>query len=424
MEGVPLALDMRRESHAGMLPQHALEQAFAVLERDVQQRPPVQVEEVERLVDEPGRTLLTEFRLEQAEVGTSVLIKGDDLPVDDRLLGFDPAWRADKVREVGLGVLEATGPGLDLAVVEDDLHAETVPLDLEQPVVVVEGLARQRGEHRFDVLRHRCRPGAGEVDLGGGGRRLADPDGLAVGFDLVVRSAGLDAPGVVLGIPAGLVGLVAFVNEQPLLTVVLLERARGRGAGTAAGAHDREATLQLLAVEHELQLAVAYRLLWVEGGRLGLPGAPVPDDDVAGAVLLGGDDSFEVEVLDRVVLDVDGHAPDLAVEGGALGDGPADENALDLEPEVVVEPRGSVALDDEPPGGAGQVRRRRFGGLAEVTLAAVFLEGHAGSVPAEAGRRGPTGAARPAASVAGSTREDAYGRFPGRRGSIRSTNAA
>ena len=61
----------------------------------------------------------------------------------------------------------------------------------------------------------------------------------------------------------------------------------------------------------------------VEGRRLRLPGAPVPDDDVAGAVLLGGDDALEVEVLDRVVLDVDGHPPDGRVEGRALGHGPA-----------------------------------------------------------------------------------------------------
>ena len=187
---------------------------------------------------------------------------------------------------------------------------------------------------------------------------------------------------MVLAVPAGLGVLVALVDEQPLLALVLLEGALGRGAGTAARPDDREATLELLAMEHELELAVLDRLHPGQRRRLGLPGPPVPDDHVAGAVLLGGDDALEVEVLDGVVLDVDRHAPDLAVEGRALRDGPADEHAIDLEAEVVVEARRAVALDDEPPGRAGQLGRCRFRGLAEVTLAAVFLEGHAGSLAA------------------------------------------
>ena len=132
-------------------------------------------------------------------------------------------------------------------------------------------------------------------------------------------------------------------------------------------------------MEPELELAVLDRLAPVERRRLGLPGAPVPDDDVAGAVLLGRDDALEVEVLDRVVLDVDGHAPDLRVEGRALGDGPADEDAVDLEAEVVVEARRAMALDDEPAAPAARGRalvRGRLRRLLEVALAAVFLEGH------------------------------------------------
>ena len=111
-------------------------------------------------------------------------------------------------------------------------------------------------------------------------------------------------------------------------------------------------------------------------GRLGLPGAPVPDDHVAGAVLLRRDHALEIEVLDRVVLDVDGHPPDRRIERQALRDGPADEDAFDLEAEVVVEPRGAMALDDESPGRARDDGRCRFRGLPEVAFAAVFVEGH------------------------------------------------
>ena len=61
------------------------------------------------------------------------------------------------------------------------------------------------------------------------------------------------------------------------------------------------------------------------------------------------DHALEVEILDRVVLDVDGHPPNAGIEGRPLGDRPAHEDAVDLEPEVVVETRGAVSLDDEAP---------------------------------------------------------------------------
>jgi hypothetical protein len=48
-----------------------------------------------------------------------------------------------------------------------------------------------------------------------------------------------------------------------------------------------------------------------------------------------------------VVLDVDRHAPLIRVEGRSLRDGPRDQDAADLEPKVVMEPRGSMTLDDE-----------------------------------------------------------------------------
>ena len=238
------------------------------------------------------------------------------------------------------------------------------------------GLGREGREHRLDLARQRRGLGTGEVDLGDGRRRLADPDRVAVLLDLVVRAAGLDALRVVFGIPARRGGLVVLVDEQPLVAVIALE---GPARPAPAGPHDREAALELLAVETELELAVLDALAPVECRGLGLPGAPVPDDDVARAVLLGRDDSFEIEVFDRMVLDVDGHAADLRVERRALRHGPRHEDAVDLETEVVVEPRRAVALDDEPAGataGGGRRDGRRLRSLFEVPLAAVFLERH------------------------------------------------
>src|SRR6185295_1565150 len=125
-----------------------------------------------------------------------------------------------------------------------------------------------------------------------------------------------------------------------------------------------------LAVNAELQLTLGDGGSRVGRLRLGLPRAPVPDDDVAGAVLLRRDDPFEVEVLDRVILDVDGHPALPGSERGSARHGPRHEDAADLEPEVVMEARRPVTLHDEAPaaGGSwagGAVSRSRFGGLPE-----------------------------------------------------------
>ena len=101
-----------------------------------------------------------------------------------------------------------------------------------------------------------------------------------------------------------------------------------------------------------MELASAYGLAGI-GGRaclLGLPGAFVPDDDVAAAVLPGRDDPLEVEVLEGMVFDMEGGPPDRRVERGAFGDGPAGQHPIDLQPEVVVEPAGPMPLHHEPAG--------------------------------------------------------------------------
>ena len=67
------------------------------------------------------------------------------------------------------------------------------------------------------------------------------------------------------------------------------------------------------------------------------PGAAVPDDDVAAAVLADGDDAFEVEVLDGMVLGPCGHAFFQRSHGRATWHRPAHEHASDLESEVVVQ---------------------------------------------------------------------------------------
>ncbi len=203
-------------------------------------------------------------------------------------------------------------------------------------------------------------------------RPVAVPLHVGGGRHLVVRPSRLDRPGVLLRVPSEQGVLVVLVQEQPLFLArpVLVPPDEDEPAG------------QLLALEVDVELAL------LDGGdRLGVgraggrPRPPVPHDDVAAAVLALGDDALEVEVLDGVVFHVDGQLPGFGVERRALGDGPAGEHPVDLQPEVVVQPGGPVALDDEPPSRpASSVHRRRrrparrFGRDGEVAFGPVGLQ--------------------------------------------------
>ena len=74
---------------------------------------------------------------------------------------------------------------------------------------------------------------------------------------------------------------------------------------------------------------------------------PIPDLDGSGPVLAFRDLALELRIFDRVVLDVHGEVLLTRLERDALGDGPARQGAVALEPEVVVEAARVVALDDE-----------------------------------------------------------------------------
>ena len=225
-----------------------------------------------------------------------------------------------------------------------------------------------------ELVLGRREHGPVELDRRLRGRQVRAPEPVRIGLDLVVRAAAEDGARVVLGVPALDGVLVALVQEHPLLRAVPL-----------AAAHEDEPAVELRPVDVRVELAGG------DGGRrvvrtVRLPGAPVPDDDVPAAVLLRRDDALEVEVLDRVVLDVDGHPARDRVERRPAGDRPADEDAVDLEAQVVVEAPGAVPLDHEAARG-GRRRRpgpaRGLGRAVEVPLGAVGLErvGHGTWVP-------------------------------------------
>jgi hypothetical protein len=65
-----------------------------------------------------------------------------------------------------------------------------------------------------------------------------------------------------------------------------------------------------------------------------------------------------------MVFDEHGEVFDAGIHRGALGDGPAFQDAFDLESEVVVEVGSGVFLDDELELGAGRLAAEGLGGFA------------------------------------------------------------
>ena len=138
---------------------------------------------------------------------------------------------------------------------------------------------------------------------------------------------------------------------------------------------------QLLASEHEFQLAVAELLL----GALVADRCPeptIPKHHRTATVLSLRNRAFEVAVVERMVLHLHGQTLIVRINRWTPRDRPRFEHAIEFKPEIVVQACCRMFLDDE----AQLLRRpdrRRSAGLGcfrEVALGAIFrqfLLGHA-----------------------------------------------
>ena len=134
--------------------------------------------------------------------------------------------------------------------------------------------------------------------------------------------------------------------------------------------YQRPDTIQAASVQPNRQTAVT--LLFHE-----LVGAAIPDLDGTGTVLTGRNRPFELHILERVILDVHRQVTLTAAKRNPFRDGPAPQDAVPLEPKVVVEPPRSVSLDDETwllTSSRGLPKRLR--GLARLPAAAILVEAH------------------------------------------------
>src|SRR5579862_3968383 len=278
---------------------------LALLQRQLAELLAVELDQVERVVDERPLPLL-----QLGEARAASIVEPAHLAVDDGVRALHGLRHVFRERGKPRGEVVAV-PGNEPALAGVDVgeRAIAVELHLEHPAGPARQLANGGCEHR----------------------RVLPRRGLA----------GLAVP------PA---------DEQPVLLLAVEVRR-----------HQRPRPAQARAVQPHCQLAVS--LLLEELVR-----AVVPDLDRAGAVLPLRDLAVEARVLERMVLDVDGQRAAAGLERHPFRHGPGEEHPVALEPEVVVEPAGVVALDDEDRRAGVRLAPEGLGRLPPVALALVRRE--------------------------------------------------
>ena len=308
--------------------------------------------------------------LQGLEVGCAASAFNDDLAVEPGLLQAERTHGGHHLRQPRRPVDAVAGERMHRVAVGAHEHAVAVELDLVQPAVAlgraVDPARELRREPRGECgARARVR-GRRLGGSGAPGRRASGQH--AAGFsgdDVVVGSVAREG--------------VTLLHQQPGFLAFALARLH---------AHQRPQAVQLLAVQHELELAGLQAGLRIADRR---PRSAVPHDHVAGAVVAGWNVALERGVVQRVVFDMHGHALVGRVEARALRHGPTLQRAVKLEPEVVVQAARRMFLHHE---GERSGRRshcaRRFGRVPEVAPALVdgecVLRGHDRGARAPCGR--------------------------------------
>ncbi|MNM83741.1 hypothetical protein D3C81_958090 [compost metagenome] len=274
--------------------------------------------------------------------------------------------------QLGGPVMAVAGEQAHRVAVDAGEDAVTVEFHFVAPVALGRSFHQGR-QLRLERIGQGGFPGAAEFGFARG-------PGLACGFarrglgfardqrtfaEHAVRF-GLEDVVVRLRARLGIVGL----DQQPLLLL----------AGQV-GAKQVPDPREFLALQAKAQLALGIGRVRIFFGD---PHTTVPDNHVTGAIMAFGDLPFEVGVVQRVVFDVHGQAPDLWVQRRALGDGPAFQGTVQLQAKVVVQVAGVVFLDAVLQGVGGffalGMATHRFRGGVEIALARVLLQrlGHGG----------------------------------------------
>src|SRR5580698_10206336 len=128
---------------------------------------------------------------------------------------------------------------------------------------------------------------------------------------------------------------------------------------------------QLVAVQNKLEMAFGVALMRI---AFRLPSPAVPDHHRAAAILPLRDRALELVVFDRVILDVHGETLIVRIEAWTTRHGPAFHHAIKLKPQVVVQTRSSVFLDDVGKAAPARLVATRLRRDVEFSLLSVSLE--------------------------------------------------
>src|SRR5260370_23111458 len=125
-------------------------------------------------------------------------------------------------------------------------------------------------------------------------------------------------------------------DEQPTWTF------RAAEAGLGANQHPRSA--KFLSVESEFQISFAKSS--VDIGNFRSPGALIPKHDGAASILAFWNYAFERAVVERMIFHLRSQAFYGRIERRSLGHGPGQKHATPLQPEVVMQIRRCMFLND------------------------------------------------------------------------------
>ena len=159
--------------------------------------------------------------------------------------------------------------------------------------------------------------------------------------------------------------LIVMLDQQPVGAFA--------AESVAPHAHQHPAAFQLFPRQHEFEIAFGQHFF---GVAIRLPEAAIPQHHRAAAILAFGNGPFKIAVIERMVFHLHRQPLVGGIERGPPCHRPGTEGAVQLQPEIIMQPRGGMFLDHKaqrrglfhPFGAAG------FGGLGEIPHGTVFCQ--------------------------------------------------
>ena len=373
--GAGIAAEMVAEAQRARAVDEGRERGFAVQKAAGAAIPPVQMQEIEQVVEQRAVGPIRQRLLQQSETRNPVLPQRDQLAVEHGFLGRDACDLGGDAGQPVRPIVAVAGQQPHARAAPDREQAVAVELHLAEPARRIrrQGIGEAR-ELRLRIVGQEGRNRSLRRGGGGGGlgRRAAlAGGGIGAGARLRGR-AGRGERGFAFhpgGVEARLLERIMFLDEQPVLGAVFRP-------GLEPDQH--EFAVQPRTVEQEFQFALVERRLRI-ARKLRRPGAAIPCLDRAGAVIALRYDALEIGVVERVILGPDREPLVGRIAGRAFRHRPAPQHAAIFEAEIPVQaPRCMLLHDEDRRGGTG--RPGRGGGFRSRGKVPLRLVGPDGGV--------------------------------------------